>query len=165
MSWEAISVIASLSFGIIGGSFGFYRYLKEKRILVDIVPVKFQKAYDMQVSAGVGNEWDGMGVHVISASIGYKPASLTVKLKNVGGKPVSLDRITVFDHFKKHRYGTVESPGLRLEIEDIQHATIEMPARNGKHYTEPPDGIAIIEVATATKTFYSKPFRFSDFLP
>jgi hypothetical protein len=160
--FPVVTVIIGLVLTAASILFAVYTYRRSNRVSVEVMPISFRPAQDLIITAGVGNDWEGEPFHVVEAKTGTKPAALTVKLKNTGAKPVSIDGVAITDSSKKHLYGASDSPLFRLEVEDIKTTEIPMMAENCEHFMEPPTGESVIEVATATKTFRSKPFRFTD---
>jgi len=151
-----LAIVALIGWAV---TFGVRR--RQNQECLDIIPVQFQPARRF-VGAGGVPELERDGGAVRRAEIDINHAHLVAKLQNSGSGPLSIDQIVVFDQHRLHKYAVLQKADLRLDHGDSKTVDVKIPPFEGVRYVTPPEGGGMIEVITATQTFLSEPFRFSD---
>jgi hypothetical protein len=128
---------------------------------LDVIPERFQPAPSSADRARL-SESRRDGAAAPRSEPELKQAHLVAKLKNSGSRPLNIDQIVVFDRHRTHKYAVFHKPDLRLDRGDTKTVEVKIPPFEGVRYLKPPEGHGIIEVITATQTFQSEPFQFSD---
>ena len=151
----AVIVPVSLAVGYV------IRRRRKHRDSLDIVPLEFQPANRVARDEVVPqSERDGAAMVRSRRDINY--AHLVAALRNSGSRPLSIDQILVFDQHRLHKYAVSDGADFRLGCGDSRTVDVRIPPLEGVRYVNPPEGAGRIEVITATHTFWSEPFRFSD---
>jgi hypothetical protein len=128
---------------------------------LDVIPERFQPAPSLADHARfLESRRDGGAVP--RSEIEIRQAHLVARLKNSGSKSLNIDQIVVFDRRRTHKYAVFQKPDLRLDGGDSKTVEVKIPPFEGIRYMKPPEGAGVIEVITATQTFCSEPFQFSD---
>jgi hypothetical protein len=128
---------------------------------LDIIPLEFQPA-NRVARDRVGSQSERTGGALVGSGHDLNYAHLVAALKNSGTRPLSIDQILVFDQHRLHKYAGSEKAELVLGRGDSKTVEVDIPPLEGVRYVNPPEGGGRIEVITATQTFWSEPFRFSD---
>jgi len=128
---------------------------------LDVIPERFQPAPRLADCARL-SESRRDGAAAAQSEIEIRQAHLVTRLKNSGSKPLDIDQIVVFDQRRRHKYAVFQKPDLRIDRGDSKTVEVRIPPLEGSRYLKPPEGAGIIEVMTATQTFCSEPFQFSD---
>jgi len=128
---------------------------------LDVIPERFQPAPSLTDRTKLLESRRDGGAAPRS-EIEIRQAHLVARLKNSGSKPLNIDQIVVFDRHRTHKYAVFQKTDLRLDRGDSKTVEVKIPPFEGVRYLKPPEGAGIIEVITATQTFCSEPFQFSD---